>query len=104
MASALLFPICVLLMLRVLRERLQTTTQWRAVAVVDRLTTAIVVVPPVLATAALPVVAPGYLPAMATGSAGIAALSGAVLAQIALNFSIKKIIDFFFKRIVDLKV
>jgi Flp pilus assembly protein TadB len=104
MASPLLFSICVFLILRALRERLRSTGRFRAATVVDWLTTASVVLLPVLTTTAWLSVAPGYLQSMAAGSAGKWALGGAVFAQIAFNFSIEKIIDFSDKRIVDLKV
>jgi Flp pilus assembly protein TadB len=104
MASPLLFPICVLLVLRALRERLRSTGRFRAAAVIGWLTTACVVLLPVLTMTALLEVAPGYLQSMAAGSDGKWLFGGAVFAQIAFNFLIKKIIDFSFQRIVDLKV
>ena len=104
MASQFPFSICALLTLKALGERMRLNGDGKAAAAIDCLATAMVVLLPVVTTAAWLVVAPGYLHSMAADSAGIWAAGTAIVVQIAINFSIKKIIDLSFQKIGDRKV
>jgi Flp pilus assembly protein TadB len=98
MASPLLFSICALVMLHMLRERFRLNGQVKAASAVGW-SIAVVVLVPVASVLALMVVAPGYLQSMAAAD-GKWMIGGAIFAQVLGSFFINSCI----KKIIDIKV